>query len=119
MPTLITCLGAGKGTWAEPFRLMNAQNWSKIFLLTDDFGRQNIRDKKENMEVVLISNNQDVNMLSKDIQAQLNGKIADFEVALNLVSGTGKEHMALLHAVMSLGLNFRLVTLKNEQLCVL
>ena len=54
--------------------------------------------------------------LAKQPQAaQLNGKIKDLEVAVNIVSGTGKEHMALLAAILKLGVGVRLVALENNE----
>jgi hypothetical protein len=44
----------------------------------------------------------------------LKDKIKGTEVALNLVSGTGKEHMAILAALLKLGVGIRLVALTKE-----
>ena len=41
-------------------------------------------------------------------------KIKDSEVAVNFVSGTGKEHMALLSALLKLGIGIRLLALTKE-----
>ncbi len=70
-------------------------------------------------ELVVVDFFQEMPSLVEDIKNHLQGKISDFEIALNLASGSGKEHMAVLEAVMELGLNFRLVTLKNNQYEVL
>ena len=40
---------------------------------------------------------------------KLSGRIGFGEVGLNIVSGSGKEHMAVLSAVMKLGVGYRLV----------
>ncbi len=55
----------------------------------------------------------ETSVLVEQLRKQLEGKISDFEVGLNLVSGTGKEHMVVLEAVLELGLNFRLITVNN------
>ncbi len=70
-------------------------------------------------ELVVVDFFQETSSLVGDIKKHLQGKISDFEIALNFASGSGKEHMAILEAVMELGLNFRLVTLKNNQYEVL
>lgn len=119
MPTLIACLSTGKGTWAEVNKLMQAQPWSKIFLITNQFGQDNFTNKPENAQLIPFDFNLDTNTLIEQIKKQLNGQINDFEVALNFCSGTGKEHIALLEAVLELGLNFRLVTINNNQMEVL
>lgn len=119
MPTLIACLSSGKGTWIEVTQIIRAQPWDKIFLITNQFGVDNFSLKQENVKMVLVDIFKETNELSEAIKNQLKNQISDFEVALSLASGTGKEHMAVLKAVMELGLNFRLVSTKNGLLDVL
>lgn len=119
MPTLIACLSSGKGTWTEVTQLIRSQPWDKIFLVTNQFGQENFAFKSENLSLLLIDYFKETGEIALQIKGQLAGKIKDFEIALSLASGTGKEHMAVLKAVMELGLNFRLVTLKNNQLEIL
>lgn len=115
MPTLIACLSTGKGTWAEVNRLIQIGGWNKVFLITNAFGAENFRNKSENTELVVVdSDNKSVVELVENIKKSLGGKISDFEVALNFVSGSGKEHMAMLEAVLELGLNFRIVTVNSR-----
>lgn len=121
MPTLIACLSTGKGTWTEVNRLIQVGGWNKVFLITNPFGAENFRNKPENTQLIVIdSDNKTLVELVEDIKKNLVGKISDFEVALNLASGTGKDHMAVLEAALELGLNFRIVTLsQNGQMDVL
>ena len=115
MPTLITCISTGKGTWTEVNKIIQSQNWNKVFLITNNFGTENYSIKSQNTEFVIIDPNQDTLKIIQDIKKQLNNKILDFEVAINLCSGGGKEHMAMIEAILELGLNFRLVTLNSQQ----
>ena len=119
MPTLIACLSSGKGTWTEVNKLINSQPWDKIFLITNQFGKENYSVNNEKTELVVIDPYKEISEIVKVIKSNLNGRIKDFEVALNLVSGSGNEHMALLEAVLELGLNFRLVSVRGNQLDVL
>lgn len=118
MPTLIACLSSGKGTWIEAAKIINSQNWDKVFLITNKFGEENFKPA-ENTELILVDSFQNPTILAEQIKKQLQDKITDFEIALNMVSGSGNEHMALLEAIMELGLNFRLVTMNNNQLEVM
>lgn len=115
MPTLIAGLSIGKGTWSEVTRIMNSQQWSKIFLITNEFGKDNFKGVDSRVELVMINSFLETSAMVEQIKAQLQGKITDFEVGLNVVSGSGKEHMAIVEAVLELGLNFRLVTVNNGQ----
>ena len=115
MPTLLACLSTGKGTWSEVTKVMSSQAWSKIFLITNQFGKDNFTVKDQNTTLVVIDHFQEPAILAENIRKELNGKISDFEIALNFCSGSGKEHMALMEAVLELGLNFRLITINNGQ----
>ena len=118
MPTLIACLSSGKGTWTEVNKLINSQPWDKVFLITNQFGKENYSVNNEKIELIVIDTFKEIPELVKVIKSNLNGRIKDFEVALNLVSGSGNEHMALLEAIMELGLNFRLVSVRGNKLDV-
>ncbi len=109
MPTLIACLSTGKGTWTEVVALINSQPWSRIFLVTDEFGREKFTPDSRT-ELIVIDSSREVLVMKEQIRKALEGRIPELEVALNMVSGSGREHMALLEAVIELGLNFRLVT---------
>jgi len=119
VPTLLACLSTGKGTWSEVSRLIQAQPWTSVFLLTNQFGKDNFTTFPETVHLIVVNFDVDVISLIEEMKKQLKDKLNDFEVALNFVSGYGKEHMALLEAVLELGLNFRLVTVVNNQMEVL
>lgn len=119
MPTLIACLSTGKGTWTEVTQLIQSQLWTKVFLISNAFGQEKFSLKNENISFVLLDSCQNVSEAITHIKKQLDGKVTDFEVGLNFVSGTGEEHTAVLQAVMELGLNFRLVSVdQNGQMQV-
>ena len=112
MTNLVACLGAGEGTWSYMKRLIEEEKWEKAFLVTNSFGKENFR--AGNAEFILIDDKQPLPVLVEGIRQQLEGKIADTEVALNLVSGSGKVHMAILSALLKLGLGIRLIALTYE-----
>ena len=110
MTSLIACLSSGKGTWAHVEQLIEKQEWDSIYLITDDFGVQNFQPKKQ-VNYILIDSNKFIPEITEDIRKQLEGKIKELEVAINIISGSGKEHMAALAALIKLGLGFRLIAL--------
>jgi len=113
MTDLIACLSSGEKSWAHVSRLIKEQEWKKIFLITNDFGRQNFKAEK-NAEFIVVDFQKPVFELIEDIRKGLKGKITDLEVALNLVSGTGKEHMAVLSALLKLGVGVRLMAVTKD-----
>lgn len=121
MPTLIACLSTGKGTWAEVNRLLQANNWTKVFLITNQFGEENFKNYPPSVSLIVLDlDNLSVSQLIEELKKALGSQISDFEIALNFASGSGKEHMAILEAVLELGLSFRIVTInQNGQMDVL
>jgi hypothetical protein len=112
MTTLVACLSTGKGTWSSLLRLIDAAEWEKIVLVTNAFGKEKFNCNKP-FELVVLNFDYDVEQLAADMKKGIEGKIVGFEVALNMESGTGKEHMALLSALQKLGLGIRMVTFKD------
>ncbi|MEM3127167.1 MAG: hypothetical protein QW331_03825 [Candidatus Woesearchaeota archaeon] len=113
MTSLVAVLTTGKGTWGHVSALIKAEKWDKIFLITNKFGNE--KYKPENNEVVIeVDTNLPTPELAEQIKKALQGKIHDIEVAVNFISGEGKEHMALLSALLKLGLGTRLVVVTKE-----
>ena len=113
MTDLVACLSSGEKSWSHVSRLVKEQEWNKILIITNDFGRQNFKPGK-NVDFIVVDFQKPVSELINDIQKELKGKITDFEVALNLVSGSGKEHMAILSAVLKLGVGIRLMAVTKD-----
>lgn len=113
MTDLVACLSAGEKSWAHVGRLINDMEWKNIFLVTNEFGKQNFKSGKK-VNFVAVDFQKPVFNLIEDIRKGLNGKITDLEVALNLVSGSGKEHMAILSALLKLGVGVRLMAVTKE-----
>jgi len=113
MTTLIASLSTGKGTWGHVSKLMEGPQWDKIILITNDFGKENFT-KNEKTELITIDSNQGLKELQKEIQTKLKDSIKDTEVFLNIVSGTGKEHMALISSLLKLGLGINLVAITKD-----
>ena len=113
MTDLVACLSSGEKSWAHVARLIKEQEWKKVFIITDDFGKKNFKSEK-NVEFIVVNFQKPVFELIEGIRKELKGKITDLEVALNLVSGNGKEHMAVLSALLKLGVGIRLMAVTKE-----
>ncbi len=115
MATLVACLLTGKGTWGHVSALIAEEAWEQIFLITNDFGKEKYTNEKA-VEFVSIDTSKKPEELVETIMTALKGKILDTEVALNLISGSGAEHMAVLSAMLKLGLGVRLVIAGPEKM---
>ena len=118
MAQLVALLSTGKGTWTEVASLINKPEFDEIFILTNAFGKDkftNIPQKK--VEIIVFDfDNANVIKLTNDFSLALKNKLSFADVAVNLCSGSGKEHMALLSALIKIGLGMRLVSIKDNQI---
>lgn len=113
MADLIACIGTGKGTWAHVLRIIDEQEWGTIFIVTNAFGQENFKCRKD-VSYIVIDEEQQLPDLIQSLKAQLSGKIGFGDIAINFISGTGKEHMALLSACLQLGVGIRLIALTKN-----
>lgn len=109
---LVACVSQPEKTWNHVQKLVERGEWDQVFIITDEQGKSFLAPKKT--ELVLVDFTKPANEIITKIQQVLRGKIADLEVALNIVSGNGKEHMVILSALLKLGLGIRLVALTKE-----
>ncbi len=112
MTKLIACLSTGKGTWAEVIKVIESSDWEKVFLITNEFGKEKFTH--DNVELIVV--NGSVKEMSDQIHKFLRNKIGFDEVAINLVSGNGNEHMALITAVLRLGTGIRFITTEEGKI---
>ena len=109
---LIALLSTGKGTWAQVSGLMKYGDWEKVILLGDDFAKQFTSDKK--FEFIKIDLNKKIKELRDEFKERLKGKINGTEVALTIASGDGKQHMALISALINLPVGIRFAALTRD-----
>lgn len=113
MTELVACLSTGKGTWGHVNRLIEDIQWEKVILFTNAYGKENFSASK-NTEVVVVDAEQGLKELRDAIYNELKARVKSTEIALNFISGTGKEHMALMAAALKLGVGVRLMALTKE-----
>lgn len=113
MTSLVANISSGKGTWSHVSKVIDEIEWDNVFLITNDYGKKNFKPNKK-AEFIIIDENKHTPVLTEEIYKRLKGKIMDTEVALNMISGNGKEHMATLCALLKLGLGIRIIALTKE-----
>jgi len=109
---LVALLSSGKGTWAQVSGLISYGEWEKIIVLGDEFAKGFKHNKK--FEFINVNLNQKIKELRDDFSKKLKGKINGTEVALTIASGDGKEHMALISALINLPVGIRFAALTRE-----
>ena len=104
---LVALIGSDKESWGQVSGLINHGTWDKIFIIkTKDAGEYATPD---NAEEIYINSGKNLVELKEDIINKLKGKFNDFEVCTSIASGNGKEHMALISALLSIPVGIRLV----------
>ena len=112
MTELFICAGTSQGTWMYLNDLIASEPWEKIFVVTTSFGTEHFKPAKQ-VEFVVIDEGMLLPEIVASIKRQLDRKLG-IDAAVNLISGSGKMHMAVLSALMQLGISIRLVALTPE-----
>jgi 5S rRNA maturation endonuclease (ribonuclease M5) len=115
MTDLVACLSTGKGTWTGVLKLVNKSDFEKVFLVINAWTKENLKLKKDNVCLITIDSDDKTSAIRDTITQQLDGKITGFEVAVNLDSGTGKEHTAIITALIQLGFALRFVVAEGDE----
>jgi len=105
---LVAYVGADKENWGQITALINRFECEKIILVTskeaDDF------PTTSKCEKIVIDSTKPLIALRDDLLIKLRQKkIGDFEVAVSIASGSGKEHMAVISALLNLPVGIKLV----------
>ena len=122
MSVLISILGTGKGTWFEVHKLLEQKLFDSVLLFVDEWAVQNYRNEYNAIVVPLATeatSEQLIEVMKHAIKQHMVSQQGELDIAINISSGTGKQHAALLAAVMQLGYGIRLVTLENGEFKVL
>lgn len=109
---LVALLSTGEGTWAQVSGLMKYGEWDKIILIGSDFASKFTHEKP--FEFIKVDLDKKIKDLREEFSKKLKGKIAGTEVALSIASGDGKEHMALISALLNSPVGVRFAALTKE-----
>ena len=109
---LVALLSSGKGTWAQVAGLINRGEWDKIVLIGSDFAEKFATDKPH--DFVKFNPNDSIINIKEDLREKLKDKFQGTEVALSIASGEGREHMALISALLSIPVGVRFTALTKE-----
>ena len=109
---LVALLSTGKGTWTQVSGLINHGEWEKVIILGDEFAKKFSSEKE--VDFIKVDLNKKLKDLKEEFLKKLKGKIDGTEVALSIASGDGKEHMALISALINLPVGIRFAALTKE-----
>ena len=87
---------------------MRQGDFEETILITNDFGKDKFTAETD-VSLVVVDFSAPVHALQDTLLRELRPKIKGTQVALNMISGGGPEHMALLSALLNIGVGIRLV----------
>ena len=109
---LIGFLGEDKENWGQITALINRGEWEKIILVKNKNAEDYPATKE--CEIVNVNSEKTIMELKEDIIDKIMGKISGFEAALSIASGSGKEHIALISALLGMPVGIKLVVYTKE-----
>jgi len=110
---LVALLSTGKGTWGQVSGLIKRGEWDNVIVIGNDFAK-NFKIEGKKFEFLEFDFDKKLRDLKEDFAEKLKGKINGTEVALSIASGTGKEHMSLISALLSLPTGIRFTALTKD-----
>jgi len=105
----LATLGKGRGTWGHVARIIQEGEWDSVFLVSNDFGKENFAPSQE-CDWLMINTRSGFDAIKDQIKEVL----PEGELSVSIVSGIGKEHMALLSALREAGRDFKIVVLTGD-----
>jgi len=109
---LVALLSSGQGTWAQVSGLLKYGEWEKVFILGDEFAKKFTHEKK--FEFIKINLSKNLTELKEEFSKNLQDRFQGMEIALSIASGSGKEHMALISALINLPVGIRFAALTKQ-----
>ena len=109
---LVAFLGEDKENWGQVTGLINNEDWEKIVLIKSKSATSYLSPKK--VESIVIDSSKPLTELVENLLKELKGKIKGLEAHLSIASGNGKEHMALISALMKVPVGIRLVVFTKK-----
>jgi hypothetical protein len=108
----VAFIGEDKENWGQITALLNRLEYEKAIIVKnagEDFS------VNERCKVIQVDSKKTLSELKENIQSKLKPLLSgDFEVSLSLASGSGKEHMALLSALLNVPVGIRLVVYTKD-----
>jgi hypothetical protein len=110
---LIVCIGGEEKSWSHAKKLIEKGEWGQIVIIADEKSSKRFSSSKKAVHVVLDLEKPAAELISF-LSNELKSKIRSFEVGLNLVAGSGKEHMVILASLLKIGVGIRLIALTAD-----
>ncbi len=110
---LVAFIGKDPATYGQISALINRMENEEILLVKDKSTQ--LPFSNPNCKSIDVDSSKDLSSFRNDIQEKLKPHLKDdFEVALSLASGNGKEHMALISALLTIPVGIKLTAYTKQ-----
>lgn len=109
---LVALLSSDKESWPQVSGLMTHGEWDNMIILGNNQAKTFNHEKQ--FEFIQIDLDKKLKELRDEFKEKLKNKIKGTETALTIASGNGKEHMALISALINLPVGIRFAALTKE-----
>lgn len=113
---LVALLSRGEGTWAQVAGIIKRGEWDNIILIGAEFAKA---FKSEKPATFIEIKSQRLVEMRDEMREKLQGMINGTEVCLSIASGDGREHMALISALLSIPVGVRFTALTKDGVIIL
>ncbi|MEK6910337.1 MAG: hypothetical protein AABW82_01035 [Nanoarchaeota archaeon] len=108
----VAFIGEDKENWGQITALLNRLEYDRAIIVKSSEEEFAVNEK---CTVVKIDSKKPLLELKDNLQSKLKPLLSgDFEVSLSLASGSGKEHMALVSALLNVPVGIRLVVYTKD-----
>ncbi|MCF7861268.1 hypothetical protein K9M79_03395 [Candidatus Woesearchaeota archaeon] len=118
MKVLIVTVSQNPAEVAHVKRLLSEGEWKKVIMIGFDKTKEIVHTfeclNNDLFNYILCDPTMPIPEISSTLGSELSEASGEYEVAVNFTSGTGKLHMAVLSAVLKLGVGVRLVTISEK-----
>ncbi|MCK9293038.1 MAG: hypothetical protein WCY27_03095 [archaeon] len=111
MANFLGVLSIGKGTWGQVAHIIDNSEYENVFLVSNEWAQDKFTCTKK-VNWIIIDPRKGFSEILEDISKQWSEKLEDLE--LNLHSGSGKEHSAILAILKQKKINYKIVTINAD-----
>ena len=112
MKAFLGILSTGKGTWGQVAHIIDNVEYDKVYLISNEWAQDKFTCTKK-INWIIIDPRKGFSEILEDIEAQWPKEIVD-ELDINIHSGSGKEHSAILAILKKKKINFKIITINAE-----
>jgi hypothetical protein len=111
MKTFLGILSTGKGTWGQVAHIIDNTEYDTVYLISNEWAQDKFTCSKQ-VKWIIIDPRKGFSEIVDDIEKQMPKELNDIE--LNIHSGSGKEHSAILSILLKNKIKFKIITINAE-----